>query len=56
MHMVQDRGVAVRTEVPSSEIFDRITRFLDVRVAALTAAGIDPEQAGTFSQQLWQFG
>ena len=32
MHMVQERGVAVRTEVPSSEIFDRVTRFFDARV------------------------
>src|SRR2546423_98917 len=27
MHMVQPRGVAVRTEVPPSEIFDRIMAF-----------------------------
>lgn len=40
MHMVQPRGVAVRTEVPSSEIFDRITAFFDFRIAALTKAGI----------------
>jgi len=40
MHMVQPRGVAVRTEVPSSEIFDRITAFFDSRIAALTKAGI----------------
>lgn len=40
MHMVQDRGVAVRTDVPSSEIFDRVTRFFDVRIAALERAGI----------------
>jgi len=42
MHMVQPRGVAVRTEVPSSEIFGRITAFFDSRIAALTKAGIAP--------------
>jgi dihydropteroate synthase type 2 len=40
MHMVQPRGVAVRTEVPSSEIFDRVSAFFDARIQALTAAGI----------------
>jgi dihydropteroate synthase type 2 len=40
MHMVQARGVAVRTDVPPSEIFDRVTGFFDARIAALTAAGI----------------
>lgn len=40
MHMVQERGVAVRTDVPSSEIFDRVTAFFDARIAALTGAGI----------------
>lgn len=40
MHMVQPKGVAVRTEVPSSEIFDRITSFFDARIQALTKAGI----------------
>ncbi|HEY4076374.1 MAG TPA: dihydropteroate synthase [Rhizomicrobium sp.] len=40
MHMVQDRGVAVRTDVPSTEIFERVIRFFDARIAALTAAGI----------------
>jgi dihydropteroate synthase type 2 len=40
MHMVQEKGVAVRTEVPPSEIFDRVTRFFDARIAALTDAGI----------------
>ncbi len=44
MHMVQERGVAVRTEVPSAEIFDRITRFFDARVAALSDAGIARER------------
>ncbi len=40
MHMVQERGVAVRTEVPPAEIFDRVTRFFDARIAALEKAGI----------------
>ena len=40
MHMVQERGVAVRTEVPSSEIFGRVTAFFDARIKALTDAGI----------------
>ena len=44
MHAVQPRGVAVRTEVPSSEIFDRITRFFDARIQALTDAGVARER------------
>jgi dihydropteroate synthase type 2 len=44
MHMVQDRGVAVRTEVPPAEIFDRVTRFFDSRIRALTDAGIARER------------
>jgi dihydropteroate synthase type 2 len=44
MHMVQERGVAVRTDVPSSEIFDRVTGFFDARVKALTDAGIARER------------
>ena len=40
MHMVQPRGVAVRTPVPSSEIFGRVTAFFDSRIQALTEAGI----------------
>ncbi len=40
MHMVQDKGVAVRTEIPPAEIFDRVTAFFDARIAALTQAGI----------------
>lgn len=40
MHMVQDKGVAVRTEVPPDEIFDRVTTFFDTRIAALEKAGI----------------
>lgn len=40
MHMVQERGVAVRTDVPPSEIWDRVTAFFDKRIALLEAAGI----------------
>ncbi|HEY0266225.1 MAG TPA: dihydropteroate synthase, partial [Rhizomicrobium sp.] len=40
MHMVQEHGVAVRTDVPPSEIFDRVTAFFDARIAALEQAGI----------------
>jgi dihydropteroate synthase type 2 len=40
MHMVQPRGVATRTPVPSSEIFDRVIAFFDARIRALTDAGI----------------
>lgn len=40
MHMVQERGVAVRTEVPPAEIFARVVRFFDARVTALEKAGI----------------
>ena len=44
MHMVQECGVAVRTDVPSREIFDRVTAFFDGRVKALTDAGIARER------------
>jgi dihydropteroate synthase type 2 len=44
MHMVQERGVAVRTEVPPGEIFDRVTAFFDARIRALTDAGIARER------------
>jgi dihydropteroate synthase type 2 len=40
MHMVQEWGVAVRTEIPASEIFGRVTAFFDARIKALTSAGI----------------
>ncbi|HJT42212.1 MAG TPA: dihydropteroate synthase [Rhizomicrobium sp.] len=40
MHMVQERGVAVRTQVPSAEIFDRVTAFFDARITGLEKAGI----------------
>jgi dihydropteroate synthase type 2 len=38
--MVQEHGVAVRTDVPPAKIFDRVTRFFDARVTALEKAGI----------------
>jgi dihydropteroate synthase type 2 len=44
MHMVQPGGVAVRTDIPSGEIFDRVVRFFDVRLAALAGAGIAEER------------
>ena len=44
MHMVQERGVAVRTDVPPSEIFDRVCAFFDTRIAVLTNAGIARER------------
>jgi dihydropteroate synthase type 2 len=44
MHMVQEKGVAVRTDVPSGEIFDRVTAFFDARLKALTNAGIARER------------
>ena len=44
MHMVQPKGVAVRTEVPSAEIYDRVTAFFDARIDALTKAGIARER------------
>jgi dihydropteroate synthase type 2 len=40
MHMVQEHGVAVRTDVPPAEIFDRVIRFFDARIAGLEKAGI----------------
>jgi dihydropteroate synthase type 2 len=40
MHAVQMQGVAVRTEVPTGEIFARVTAFFDARIAALQDAGI----------------
>jgi len=40
MHSVQQRGAATRVHVPPREIMDRIFRFFDARLAALTAAGI----------------
>jgi dihydropteroate synthase type 2 len=44
MHMVQAQGVAVRTDVPSDQIFDCVTAFFDARIAALQKAGIAKER------------
>ncbi len=44
MHMVQERGVATRTDVPSSEIFTRVTSFFDARLRTLSEAGIARER------------
>jgi dihydropteroate synthase type 2 len=44
MHMVQTGGIAVRTDVPPSEILDRICDFFDARLKALTDAGIARER------------
>jgi dihydropteroate synthase type 2 len=44
MHMVQERGVATRTDVPASEIFDRVCAFFDARLKALADAGIARER------------
>jgi dihydropteroate synthase type 2 len=40
MHSVQERGKATRIDVPPSVIVDRVYRFFDQRIAALTDAGI----------------
>ena len=44
MHMVQERGPATRTDIPTDQIFDRILSFFEKRLTALTAAGIAPER------------
>jgi dihydropteroate synthase type 2 len=44
MHSVQEQGRAVRMDVAPSHILDRIRRFFDVRLAALTKAGIARER------------
>jgi dihydropteroate synthase type 2 len=40
MHSVQERGRATRVEVAPGEIFERVRRFFEGRIAALTQAGI----------------
>jgi len=40
MHSVQEEGRATRIDVPPSGILDRIRRFFDARLAALTKAGV----------------
>ena len=44
MHMVQENGIATRTDIPPEEIFDRILGFFEKRLTALTNAGIAPER------------
>jgi len=44
MHMVQEKGVAVRTDVPPAEIWGRVTAFFDARLRALADAGIARER------------
>jgi dihydropteroate synthase type 2 len=44
MHMVQEQGIASRTDFPPEAIFERILAFFEKRVTALTSAGIVPER------------
>jgi dihydropteroate synthase type 2 len=44
MHMVQEGGIAVGMDVPTSDIFRRVTDFFDHRIATLIAAGIARER------------
>ena len=44
MHSVQGLGMATRIEVAPEEIYDRICRFFEARIAALTQAGIARER------------
>jgi len=44
MHSVQERGIATRVDVPPPEILERIKRFFDNRIVALTQAGIARER------------
>ncbi len=44
MHMVQEKGIATRADIPPDQIFDRILDFFDRRLEALTKAGIAPER------------
>ena len=44
MHMVQEKGVAVRTDVPPEQIWGRVTGFFDARIKALTEAGVAGER------------
>ena len=44
MHMVQEGGIAVGMDVPKSEIFGRVTKFFDHRIATLAAVGIARER------------
>lgn len=44
MHSVEGLGPATRIAVPPSEIFDRILRFFEMRIAALERAGVARER------------
>ncbi len=44
MHSVQARGKATRVTVPAAEIFARVERFFEGRIAALMGAGIARER------------
>ena len=44
MHMVQQDGIATRTDIPAMEVFDRILTFFEKRLTALTQAGVAPER------------
>jgi dihydropteroate synthase type 2 len=44
MHAVQGRGRAQRVELSPSEVWERIQRFFDERLAALEAAGVARER------------
>ncbi|HEX4292736.1 MAG TPA: dihydropteroate synthase [Rhizomicrobium sp.] len=44
MFSVEEKGPATRLLVPAEELFDRITRFFETRIAALTGAGVARER------------
>jgi dihydropteroate synthase type 2 len=44
MHMVQEKGIATRTDIPPDEIMNRILGFFEKRLTALTGAGIAAER------------
>lgn len=44
MHSVQGRGPATRVRVPANTLMDRILKFFETRIAALTQAGVDRER------------
>jgi len=44
MHSVDGLGPATRTFVPVEELYDRIVRFFEQRIAALTKAGVGRER------------
>lgn len=44
MHAVQAAGVATRPDIAPSEILERINRFFDARLTALSGAGIAPSR------------